>query len=147
MTKAPRISEKQVQKDVVQLLRAIGGQVWELGHKRSKGRNCPHCKQFVPNQDFSTRQTPGLPDVEAFVPVRDNTVTMPNWRLRRLTVECKAEGGRLSRAQSDYERCCLQANLWHVVGGLDDVIAFLLEKGVIHQGQVSHYRVPQVVSG
>lgn len=134
--KQARVLEKTVQRDVVQLLRAIGAQVWELGHKRSKGRNCPHCKQFVPNHDFSTRQTPGIPDVFAFVPFQKT-----NWPL---WVECKANGGRLSPEQSQFSLyCAMSDQTWYVAGGLDDVIGFLLKKGVIHQGQVAHYRVPK----
>lgn len=138
MTKKPRTPEKTVQRDVVQLLRAIGGQVWELGHKRSKGRPCPHCKQFVPNHDFSTRQTPGIPDIYAIGPHRTG-----GWY--SLWVECKADGGRLSQEQLGFQESCKLTRTWHVVGGLDDVITFLLWKGVISERNVAHYRVPKAV--
>lgn len=52
----PVIPEKSEQSQIVQLLRSLGAQVYVLGNHRRKG-------------DFAgTMQTPGLPDLQAFMP-------------------------------------------------------------------------------
>jgi hypothetical protein len=72
-----RVSEKTEQAHGVQLLRSLGAKVYVLGGHRRAG-------------DYQgTMQTEGLPDVEAFLPVRGTR------RRVFLKWECKAVGGRL----------------------------------------------------
>jgi len=129
-----------VQHHSASFLRSIRGIVHEYGHHRSKGRKCPNCGEFVQNTDFSTRQTPGAPDIHAFL----RHPTLGTWR--GLWQECKAEGGTLSPEQRDFREYARLANELHVVGGLDDLIACLLEEGYIHRGQVAHYRLPKAAT-
>lgn len=127
MAKAHRIPETIVQHHVCQLLSSLGSAVYVMGTKRPKG-------------DFQgTRQTPGIPDVMAFVPNRRN----PGSYIL-LFVECKAVGGKLRPEQRTFRENCIAAGQGHVVGGLDDVIAWLLSAGLINASQVPHYRLPQV---
>lgn len=129
--------EKVVQQHVVRLLETVGSHVYVLGTRRSRGQRCPACKEFVPNTDHSTHQTPGISDVYAMVPDPE----MDGQR-RPMWVECKAEGGRPSPAQVRFAEQCRAAGIWHVTGDLDDVIAFLLDKQVLKRWQVAHYRLP-----
>jgi len=116
--------ERAIQSHIVQLLRSLGGDVWELGTTRS-------------TRDFhmGTRQTPGLPDVIAFLPVRPAAKRM-------LIVEAKAPGGRLRPQQKLFRECCQASSVDHVVGGLDEVIAWLIVYGYLKRDQVAHFRIP-----
>lgn len=122
--------ERAIQQQIVQTLRQVGGWVWELGTTRS-------------TRDFhmGTRQTPGLPDVIAFLPVKGD----PH-RCVQLIVECKAPGGRLRHEQAVFQLCCQQAQVAHVVGDLDAVLAWLIAHGYVKSEQVPHYRRPAAES-
>ena len=112
-----RIPEKVVQQQIVQALTSVGGRVWVLGTRRPRG-------------DYQgTRQTPGLPDLIAFLP--------PQKWLRRtlLFVEVKAAKGRLRPEQRHFQELCAFADVEHIVGGLDAVLAWLAREGYI---QPSH---------
>lgn len=128
MTRATRarIPERVVQRQIVHLLRSVGAQVWVLGTVRPRG-DTP-----------GTRQTPGICDVVAFVP-----------RAGLLMVECKAKGGRLRPEQSHFRDCCLEHHVAHVVGGVDEVVAWLVAQGILRADAVAHYRVaaPQAREG
>lgn len=128
MTK-PRQRERGEQAGIVQLLRALGAQVYVSGTTRRAG-------------DFhGTMQTPGIPDIEAFVPhPHRHGHQAPGYAL--VKIEVKAKGGRLRPAQAVYRNMCEFAGVAHVVGGLDDVIAWLLANGYLKATQVPHYRVP-----
>lgn len=124
------------QSQSAQLLRSLGGRVWELGTKRSRR-----------DHYMGTRQTPGLPDVIAFLPVHvgngyDSTTGEPlllGWRL--LIVEHKRaaspgrRAGRLRKRpgnlldQVKFRECCLGADIDHIVGGYREVVAWLIEHG------------------
>ena len=72
-------SEKQEQQAILELLRLVKARVYVLGTVRPKG-------------DYpGTRQTPGLPDLEAWLPHGNGC--------HLLKIEVKAVGGRLSDAQ------------------------------------------------
>jgi len=119
--------ERAIQQHIAQLLRAIGASVWELGTTRS-------------TRDFhmGTRQTPGLPDIIAFLPAAPGRSTRP------FVVEAKAPGGRLRPAQKLFRECCVDSAVAHVTGGLDDVIAWLTQHGYLRPDQVaSHHHQPQ----
>jgi hypothetical protein len=116
----PRVPERVVQRQVVGLLRALGAHVYVLGTVRPRG-------------DYpGTHQTPGLPDLLVFL------------RGRLLCIEVKAAGGRLRPGQVLFREDCLQAGIAHVVGGVDEVLAWLMGQGLIRPDQVSHERQPAV---
>lgn len=140
-----RVPEKTVQHHIASLLASVGGRVYIIGTRRPKG-------------DYQgTRQTPGIPDLMAF---------LPNWRARAasnacqeegwvsdadqtllLFVEVKAAGGRLRPEQAQFKAHCMHAHVAHVVGGLDDVIAWLVEEGHLKPDNVPHYRLPAEARG
>jgi len=102
----PRVPEKAVQADCVTLLRWFGFHVIVLGTVRPQGDHP------------GTRQSPGAPDLIAI------------GHGRCLMVEVKARGGRLRPAQMVFRQRCLEADVSHVVGGVDDLIAWLQAEGV-----------------
>lgn len=108
--------EKAVQGHIVQLIRSLGGRAYVMGTRRRSG-------------DFQgTMQTPGIPDVMAFLPsppradVDGRTL---------LFIECKAARGRLRPEQREFQALCHGSNVAHIVGGLDDVIAWLAARGYV----------------
>lgn len=119
-----RVSEKTEQAHGVQLLRSLGAKVYVLGGHRRAG-------------DYQgTMQTEGLPDVEVFLPMRVGRRVFLKW-------ECKAVGGRLRPEQREYQELCLVADVYHVVGPFDALIAWLAEYGYVKADNFPHYRQPQ----
>lgn len=119
----PRVPERVVQQQIVHLLRSLGAQVWVLGTTRRRG-------------DYhGTMQTPGLPDLIASV------------KGRMLMVECKAKGKGLRLEQRVFQQACRDCGVAHVVGGLDDVIAWLMAEGLLKTDAVAHYRLPEAAVG
>ena len=110
----PAVSEKQEQAAIVKLLRSVGGWVYVLGTRRRKGDHP------------GTMQTPGLPDLFAFVPNRH-----PGTERIALWVEVKTPTGRPSEAQSDFEHGCKVSGTHHVMGGCDDVAQWLKWNGLL----------------
>ena len=120
--------EKHEQEAGVRLLRTLGAKVYVLGTVRPQG-------------DYrGTCQTPGLPDVQAFLPIRGDrseaTRRLLVWEVKR------AQGGRLSEPQKEFLGLCAAAGVAHVVGPLDALLAWLHAEGYVHAGQVPHYRLP-----
>lgn len=140
--------EKGEQAAIVQLLRAIGADVYVLGTRRSSGRNCPHCRTFVPNHDMSTRQTPGIPDLYVVLPKR-RLVFIPDMFSQRRPdpprekawIEVKAAGGVASEAQKAFKALCEESETPHILGGLDDVVAWLVAECYLKDTQVPYYRL------
>lgn len=113
-------SEKSVQAAIVTLLRSIGAAVYVLGTRRGKDSG-----------DYSTRQTPGIPDVYALLPAPPENPVLPMHCQTEpcgLWIEVKRPGGRMSPAQIEFQGHCQMAAQPHIVGGVDEVIAFL-ERG------------------
>lgn len=128
---SPRVPEKVVQQQGVNLLRSVGGFAYVLGTRRRRG-------------DFhGTMQTPGIPDVYFFLPMPRLAIGQPcaGWW------EAKAEGGTLRPAQREFKAQCLGASVTHVAGGLDALLAFLVEGGWLKAENLPHYRGPSAVSG
>ena len=121
-----RVPENVVQQHIVTLLRTLGAKVYVLGTRRGRGE-----------RDHGTHQTPGLPDLLAFLP-RLN-------RRRQVWIEVKAVGGRLRPAQVVFQGLAHEADVDHLVGDLDVVIAWLLFHGYLKKSQVPHYRLPAEV--
>jgi hypothetical protein len=125
---ALRIPESVEQRHIVVLLRTVRGEVWELGTKRSRK-----------DDHMGTRQTPGVPDVLAFLPPAPGSGST-RWVF--LFIEAKGQGGRLRPEQKRFRELALLAELAHIVGGQNEVIAWLLERGYLRREQVPHYRLP-----
>jgi hypothetical protein len=120
--------ERVEQAHVARLLRTIGATVYVLGVTRKRGDHP------------GTMQSRGLPDLLAFLP-RGNLRAV-----QLLVVEVKAERGRLSPEQEDFRDHCRAADVAHVVGGLDAVIAWLVANGYLRRDQVPHYRHSEAVT-
>ena len=100
--------EKEIQADIVKLLETVGAAVYKIGTKRKKGDH------------QGTMQTPGIPDLVAFVPVRPSATLghighMPSVQL---WIEVKRPGGTMSFAQTDFRIHALRAGCEHVTGGV-----------------------------
>lgn len=123
----PRTPEKTVQAQVVHLIRSVGGSVYVIGTKR-------------PAKDFQgTCQTPGLPDIYAFLP-KPRLQAVPDGQARCVWVEVKAEGGKLRTEQEKFRDWCHLAGVSHVVGGVTEVTSFLVMGGWLKRENVAHYR-------
>lgn len=122
----PRVQREKVeQAHGVQLLRSLGAAVYVSGTHRKKG-------------DFQgTMQTPGIPDVEAWLPP-DSTVSPARRML--LKWEVKAAGGTMSPAQREYQALCVAAGVAHVCGDVDTLIAWLIQERYLKPENVPHYR-------
>ena len=107
-----RVPEKTVQADIVRLLETLGFRVWTTGTVRPRGDHPGTC------------MTPGLPDVLAF------------GRGQLLCVEVKARGGQLRPSQVAFRDACMavKGNVFHVVGGVEDVVRWLTAAGVVRDG-------------
>lgn len=128
--------EKFEQADGIRLLRTLGAAIYESGTRRPAG-------------DYQgTRQTPGIPDVEVFLPARivrrqvDGVMRDLALEPRLLKWECKSATGRLSPAQQAYRACCLAAHVAHVAGDLTALIAWLVAEGYVRAEQLPHDRQP-----
>ena len=126
MKRPPRQRERSEQAGIVQLLRSLGAQVYVLGTTRRRGDHP------------GTMQTAGLPDLIAFIHT-------PDQHRRLLVIEVKAKGGRLRPEQEQFRTYCLDANVNHLVGDLDAVIAWLIAEGYLQSNQVPHYRGEKAV--
>lgn len=127
--------ERAEQTRIVQLLRTIGASVYVLGHPSpNDGR-----------RHRGTGQTPGVPDLVAFLPGRLVAGSLDGRRLQQVWFEVKAPGGRLRPAQREFRDACGRADQAHVVGDYDAVIAWLVEGGYVSPASLPHYRVPKGV--
>ena len=109
--------EKEIQADIVEMLETVGAKVYRIGTTRKKG-------------DYQgTMQTPGIPDLLAFVAVPLSLHVSPRMMLVQLWIEVKRPGGTMSVAQRAFRSRALEAACEHVVGGVDEVLAWLKAKG------------------
>jgi hypothetical protein len=120
-----RPTERQQQAQIVALLTSLGGKVWTLGTTRKR------------RDHHGTMQSPGLPDLIAFIPTKHQTEAR-HWEF--LVVEVKAKGGRLRPEQQTFRDLCHAAGIPHIVGDLDAVFAWLLDKGYLRREQINHAR-------
>lgn len=120
--------EKTEQAHVVKLYRSIGAAVYIMGTRRRAG-------------DFQgTMQTPGIPDLMLFLPPVPGKTMEP----ALLFHEVKAARGRLSAEQKAFRDACRAAGVFHVVGGLDAAIEFLVRTGRARTESFPHYRRPEI---
>lgn len=92
-------TEKETQHAVRRLLASVGARVWDT------------------SQPFRAKITPGLPDLLAFVPGRG-----------LVFIECKRPGGKQSPAQREFQAECEAAGVPYVLGGVDEVAAYLNDR-------------------
>jgi len=126
----PQQRERIEQGHIANLLASIGAKVYILGTTRIWA--CPNCKERLPASHMTTRQTPGLADVYAFLPVP----TFPS-KLRppflvppgAVWTEVKANGGKPSEAQKLFAALCQTRGIAHVIGGVSEVMNFLIDGG------------------
>lgn len=133
--------EKSEQRHIEELLTKLGAKVYHVGTHRRR-------------EDYQgTMQTPGIPDVLAFLP---KPLLMPPGRLtpahelifaRRATIvfiEAKRRGEKIKpgSAQDEFREFCAYADVLHWTGTLDNVIAGLIAGGWLSPGSVPHYRLP-----
>jgi hypothetical protein len=129
-SKAPRRQpERAAQTAIKRLLVSLGGEVYVLGTTRRRT-----------DSHFGTMQTPGLPDLIAFMGKPRWCEVWPEGQRQLLIVECKADRGRMSPEQHIFRELAMAARVQHVVGGVDDVIAWLILQRYLKPDQVAHYR-------
>lgn len=122
--------EKHEQADGVRLLRSLGATVYVLGTVRPRGDRP------------STMQTPGLADVEAFLPRprlgagQFNPARLVKWEVKR------SAGGKVRPEQIEYRQHCIDAGVDHVIGDLNALMAWLVGKGYLAADQLPHDRQP-----
>lgn len=137
-----RQPEKEIQQQILTLLELRGADVWVLGTRRPQ--RCPYCRKVLPSNYQSTRQTPGLQDLQAILPPPPGRPLDPSCLL---IVEVKSPNGRLSRDQQHFRQRCLDANVEHVAGGLEQVIEWLIAHGYLLEEQVSHETTERIANG
>lgn len=126
-------SEKVEQSHIVQLLRSLSAKVYVIGTRRRSG-------------DYQgTMQTPGIPDLLAFMPPRVGILMKaPVIPALLVFVEAKRERGQVRPEQRVFRDLCQQANVEHVLGTYDAVVGWCIGRGYLKADQVPHYRVDPV---
>ena len=111
--------EKEIQADIMEMLETVGATVYRIGTTRKKG-------------DYQgTMQTPGIPDLLAFVRIPARKMTDMRPHAVQLWIEVKRPGGKMSDTQLAFRWNALNAGCEYVVGGVDEVLAWLKERGVV----------------
>lgn len=125
--------EKDEQLAIRKLMLSLGAKEYVLGTKRRK-------------TDFhGTMQTPGIADLQFFLPEkRARFDAGANRLMRRLVVvEAKRErGGRFSPEQIEYRELCAAAGVDYIGGCVNDVITWLMREGYVKRDNIPHYRLP-----
>lgn len=134
MTRATRRNTSPLEKDeqlaIRMLMLSLGAREYVLGTTRRRG-------------DYAgTMQTPGLPDLQFFLPERRTEMAL--YRSRRfVVVEAKrATGGRFSPDQIEYRELAIAAGIDYIGGSVNDVIAWLVAEGYLDPKNLPHYRQP-----
>lgn len=130
-----RVPEKVVQEHIVRALRTIGAHVYILGRPGLRDRRCPKCHQVV-HVEQGTRQTPGIPDLMAFLPMSPT-----GYPAHFLQIEVKAIDGRRSEDQKRWAVYCEETNQPYLCGGLDVVLAYLKDRGYVRE--YAHYHAQE----
>lgn len=142
---APRLRpiqhEKVEQAHILQLAAVIGAKFYVLGTRRSRGKACPSCRTFVP-EDQGTRQTPGISDLVFFLKRPPARPEYPHARLL-LFWETKAARGRRSADQDEFASWVADAGVAYGCGTYNDFIAWCVTNGYCKTEQFPHYRQPK----
>lgn len=106
--------ERSEQSEGVKLLRMIGAKVYILGTKRRQG-------------DYQgTNQTPGIADVEAFLPAKaGHPSRILKWEVKR------ERGSKASPDQVDYAARCQTARVPYVIGTARTLTSWLVAEGYL----------------
>lgn len=112
--KTTRLSEKHVQRQIVDYLRVRGATVYVLGTVRRKGDHP------------GTMQTPGIPDLWAFLWPAKALVSEERCGL---WIEVKADDGKCSPAQLAFQQHARESHTNYVCGNLSTVISWLKHRG------------------
>ena len=108
--------EKAEQRAIVELLRLFGAPVYVLGTTRRK------------TDHPGTMQTPGLPDLYAFLPTKPRSIVL---QYRPIWIEVKSASGCLSDAQEAFRWLCEMSGEDHFVGTADQFAAELKRRGYL----------------
>lgn len=120
----PMHDERAEQASIRNMVEQIRGVAYTLGTVRATC--CGICG--APSTDPTTRQTPGLGDLAVYLPPPPRQASR-GWTL--VWIECKGRGGTLSVEQAAFRELNVRAGVAHVVGGLDEFLAFLTAGGWI----------------
>jgi hypothetical protein len=133
--KLPRVSEKVEQAHIVQLARTLGCTVMVLGTVR-RGSTCPQCGAWVGGHR-GTQQTPGIPDLEVWLPARAAT----NGHAQELVKwETKASDGAFSPEQLAYRALCAEGGVTWGCGTFANFEQFCAGRGLLSAKWIPHYR-------
>jgi hypothetical protein len=126
--------EKVEQAHIEKLLTQLGGKVYHIGTKRRRG-------------DYQgTMQTPGIPDVFAFLPApRLIPEKVRNGAPIAVWIEVKREGEKIAAGseQDAFRLLCFAAGGLHWSGTLNDIIEELVAGGWVRADSFPHYRQPK----
>ena len=113
--------EKEIQADIVKLLKTVGAAVYQIGTTRKKGDH------------QGTMQTPGIPDLVAFAMVPGLASPHAPFvvHVEQLWIEVKRPGGTMSAPQRLFRTQAVTAGCELVVGGVDEVLVWLKDRGVV----------------
>lgn len=123
--------ESVEQLGIRKLMLSLGAKEFVLGTRRKKA-----------DSHHGTMQTPGIPDLQFFLPDRrgGRAHLLPR---RLVVVEAKRQkGGRFSPAQIEYRDLCVAAGVDYIGGCLNDVIEWLVRERYLDPKNLPHYRVP-----
>lgn len=134
---APRIRqavpEKDVQRSVIHLLCLAGCRYDPYGLHTDVYVNGTRRSRALPKSAHRTHQTPGIPDLFALLPLQPKYARVGCRAPSLVWIEVKAEDGIPSAAQSVFEVGCQARGVAHVMGGVDEVKAFLVRHGFIKE--------------
>lgn len=133
--------EKVEQAHILQLAAVIGAKYYVLGTRRSRGKACPSCGTFVP-EDQGTRQTPGISDLVLFL---KRPPALTDYEHARLLLfwETKSSSGRRSADQDEFASWAADAGVAYGCGTYNDFIAWCVRYGYCKTDQFPHYRQPK----
>jgi hypothetical protein len=84
------------------------------------------------SQARATMQTPGIPDRKYYAPDEYRGAFIASVPLT-FWFECKREGGKQSDYQKRFQKMCEAAGEHYVLGGVDELTAWLSSKGLIEE--------------
>jgi hypothetical protein len=120
--------ERDEQANVRALLELVGFAVYTLGTRRARPDGEALDDDEARRRVFSTRQTPGIPDLYA-LQGRAGAAVAAVW------IECKRPGGdpvkKLSQPQAEFRELCRANRVEHIAGGVEEVNAWLVAHGFL----------------